>query len=188
MLTPALEKSLSKLMSLMLRHQPETFGLLLDPEDGSCPVEDLVQAFQAQPKWAWVTQAEVGQVVRSSDKQRFALADGRIRARYGHSHDKVSYAAAEPPAVLYHGTGRQTLPAILKEGLRPMGRQYVHLSASTSFAALAGGRKGELALLRIDTVHATALGVVFYYAGNEVWLADQVPPSCCAAWEAGSLD
>ncbi|WP_334074367.1 MULTISPECIES: RNA 2'-phosphotransferase [Paenibacillus] len=183
MLDSSSEKSLSKLMSKMLRHTPEEFGLQLNPADGSCEVDALLRAIAAQRRWSRVQREDVEQVVRNSDKQRFVIEDDRIRARYGHSHDRVQYAPGEPPAVLYHGTNRKALPSILKEGLHPMCRQYVHLSEGTHFAALAGSRRGELVILRIDTQKARETGVTFYYAGNEVWLADRIPPGCCEADE-----
>ncbi|MEK5161711.1 RNA 2'-phosphotransferase [Paenibacillus macerans] len=183
MLNPATEKSLSKLMSKMLRHTPEDFRLVLDPADGSCPVDSLLKAIRGQAKWSRVSREDIEQVVRNSDKQRFVIEDGRIRARYGHSHDRVTYTPGEPPAVLYHGTNKIALPSILKEGLHPMSRQYVHLSEGTHFATLAGSRRGELVILKIDTREAGRLGVTFYYAGNEVWLADRVPPECCSVWK-----
>lgn len=178
MLNPEQEKSLSKLMSKMLRHAPEEFNLILDPEDGSCSIDSLLEALHVQPKWSTTSLEDVEQVVRNSDKQRFEIKGGRIRARYGHSHDKVRYAPGEPPAVLYHGTNRKALPSIEKEGLLPMERQYVHLSEGTHFAALSGSRRGELVILEINTLIAKQLGSTFYYAGNEVWLADRVPAGC----------
>lgn len=183
MLNQAMEKSLSKMMTKLLRHAPEDFGVVLDPEDGSCSVSTLLKAIQAQPKWSGVKPEDIEQVVRNSDKQRFEIKEGHIRARYGHSHDKVRYAPGEPPAILYHGTNTKALPAILKEGLRPMSRKYVHLSEGTHFATLAGSRRGELVILKVDTSSAKQLGITFYYAGNEVWLADRVPPVCCTVME-----
>ena len=53
----------------------------------------------------------------------------------------------------------------------------MHLSAETSFAALAGQRKGKLMMLHIDSVAAIAAGVTFYDAGSGVWLAEHIPPS-----------
>lgn len=180
MLNQAMEHSLSKLMSKILRHSPGEFGVVLDPEDGSCPVASLMEAIQAQPKWSGITQDDIEQVVRNSEKQRFAIDGGRIRARYGHSHDRVQYTAGEPPAILYHGTNKKALASILMEGLNSMNRQYVHLSEGTHFATLAGSRRGELVILQIDTLKAKQAGVVFYFAGNEVWLADRVPPDSCS--------
>jgi putative RNA 2'-phosphotransferase len=37
-------------------------------------------------------------------------------------------AASKPPAILYHGTSPSAAKNIMSEGLRPMNRQYVHLS------------------------------------------------------------
>ncbi|MFE5318599.1 RNA 2'-phosphotransferase [Paenibacillus sp. NPDC056579] len=178
------ETSLSKLLTKMLRHTPEDFGLILDPMDGSCPLEKVVTAVKsAGPKWSWVQREHIEQVAAHSDKQRFEITGDRIRARYGHSHDKVRYPAATPPVRLYHGTNRMALSAILREGIRPMGRQYVHLSAGTHFASMAGSRRGELVLLAVDTVRAQHAGVTFYFAGNEVWLAGFIPPECCSVFE-----
>ncbi|WP_068614682.1 RNA 2'-phosphotransferase [Paenibacillus tuaregi] len=184
MLNQAMEKSLSKFMTKVLRHAPEAFGVVLDSEDGSCPVDTILKAIRKQPKWSRVTEEDIEQVVRNSDKQRFAIENGRIRARYGHSHDKISYSPGEPPNVLYHGTNKMALTSIIEEGLRPMGRQYVHLSEGTHFATLAGSRRGELVILKVDTGSAKQSGVTFYYAGNEVWLADRVPPESCSVWDA----
>ncbi|MGO4543348.1 RNA 2'-phosphotransferase [Paenibacillus sp. 2TAB23] len=183
MLNQSLEKRLSKWMTKLLRHTPEEFGLALNPEDGSCTVSALLKTIQAESNWSWVKQEDIEQVVRNSEKQRFEIQSGRIRARYGHSHDKISYAPAEQPDVLYHGTNKKALPSILNEGLKPMSRQYVHLSEGTHFATLAGSRRGELVILKVDTISAAQLGVIFYYAGNEVWLADHVPPESCSVWQ-----
>ncbi|WP_231571226.1 TatD family hydrolase [Gordoniibacillus kamchatkensis] len=125
----------------------------------------MLEAIQAQPKWALVRQEDIEQVVRNSDKQRFKIEVGRIRARYGHSHDKVQYTPGEPPAILYHGTNKIALQSILKEGLSPMSRQYVHLSEGTHFATLAGSRRGELVILKVDT-----LG---FYIGITGWICDE---------------
>ena len=80
-------------------------------------------------------------VVKHGSKQRFAVEGGRIRARYGHSVPlAISYEYAEPPATLYHGTSEANLASILREGLLPMGRQKVHLSADTETARQVGLR------------------------------------------------
>ncbi|WP_166240914.1 RNA 2'-phosphotransferase [Paenibacillus turpanensis] len=183
MLNQAVEKSLSKFMTKILRHTPEDFGVVLDPVDGSCPLSTLLEVIQAQSQWGWVKKEHIEQVVRHSDKQRFEIEGDRIRARYGHSHNKVQYTPGVPPEYVYHGTNKKALPLILKDGIRPMSRQYVHLSEGTHFAALAGSRRGELVILKVDTVSAQQLGVTFYYAGNEVWLANSVPPGCCSVMD-----
>ncbi|MFD1885217.1 RNA 2'-phosphotransferase [Paenibacillus wenxiniae] len=169
------EKQLSKQMSFVLRHRPEDYGIVLDPEDGSCLLQQLVEALTTHGDAGTVTEDELREVVAHSDKQRFEINGDRIRARYGHSSPEVQYAAATPPGVLYHGTAESIWPIIQQEGLKPMGRQYVHLSASTAFAALAGKRKGKLLMLRIDATAAALDGILFYDAGHNVWLAHHIP-------------
>lgn len=183
MLNADKEKQLSKFMSKMLRHTPELYGLSLDPADGSCTLDELLQAIRKQAQWSGATLDDVKQVTANSDKQRYEITGDRIRARYGHSHDKVQYEAGTPPLTLFHGTNLKAAPIILREGIRPMSRQYVHLSEGTHFASLAGKRRGELVILSVDTAKAAGQGVKFYYAGNEVWLADFIPPACCAIKE-----
>lgn len=182
MLQDNVQTKLSKFMSKILRHSPENFGLSLDPVDGSCAIADLLEVLRVQTKWSELSVNDIEEVVERCEKQRFEINGDRIRARYGHSHDKVSYPMAVPPLVLYHGTNVQAAPVILKQGLRPMKRQYVHLSEGLHFATLAGKRRGELIILAIDTEKASQAGVVFYYAGNEVWLADAVPAEFCSVY------
>lgn len=179
MLSKENSKQLSKLMTKVLRHDPSAFGVALDPGDGSTEAKELLCAIRRLNGWESLTMEQIREVVRDSDKQRFELFGDRIRARYGHSHSRVSYAEGTPPSVLYHGTSSDTAPVLLREGIRPMGRQYVHLSEGLHFAALAGSRKGRLVIVAVNTETALRAGVKFYNAGNEVWLADFVPPSCC---------
>ncbi|KQX45798.1 MULTISPECIES: RNA 2'-phosphotransferase [unclassified Paenibacillus] len=182
MLPDKVQIQLSKFMSKILRHSPEEFGLSIDPIDGSCAIADLIEVLRVQTKWSEIRVSNIEEVVARCEKQRFEINGDRIRARYGHSHDKVSYPMAVTPNVLYHGTNVQVAPVILKQGLRPMKRQYVHLSEGLHFAILAGQRRGKLVILAIDTEKASQAGVVFYYAGNEVWLADIVPAEFCSVY------
>src|SRR3954464_15902936 len=93
----------SKFLSLVLRHQPEKIGIMLDPA-GWVAVDELLAALARHGKP--LTEVELRHVVETSDKKRFALSDDgrRIRASQGHSVDvELGYAPATPPDVLYHG-------------------------------------------------------------------------------------
>lgn len=166
---------LSKFMSYILRHNPSEFGLSLDSE-GFVSFNDLIRAVQKEKQWEDVNQEIIEQVVRECEKQRYEIVGSKIRARYGHSKPNVSYNPSVPPNILYHGTNSKAISDILRTGLKPMNRQYVHLSETTKFATLAGKRRGDLVLVLIDAYRAHEAGVKFYPAGGEVWLSDAIPP------------
>jgi putative RNA 2'-phosphotransferase len=160
---------LSKRLAHVLRHAPHTAGLTLDA-GGWVPVPELLAALG-------IGQDELDAVVRDSAKQRFAVVDGRIRAQQGHSVPvDLGHAATTPPDVLWHGTTRRALPAILREGLRRQQRHAVHLSADEVTARAVGARRGPAVVLRVDAAAMAAAGHEFSRSGNGVWLVEAVPP------------
>ncbi len=174
-MTPKQQKHLSKFLSLVLRHRPEMIGLTLD-DAGWVPVADVLTGFAQANKS--MDRDQLDEIVRTSDKQRFALSeDGtRIRANQGHSVPvDLGYQTASPPAVLLHGTVDRFLDAIRADGLKPMNRHHVHLSADHATAQSVGGRRGKPVLLKIDAAGMVAAGHDFWVTANAVWLAAAVP-------------
>ena len=173
---------LSKLLGVLLRHRAAEHGLALDPE-GFVPLDDVLAAIARQRGWAWVRAEHVAEVIARQEKRRYEIVDGDIRAIYGHSVDTaISYPAVAPPDRLLHGTARRFVETILREGLRPMSRQYVHLTDDPALARLTGRRRdSNPAILRIEAARAHTAGVVFFQADNGVFLAKTVPPEFIAA-------
>jgi putative RNA 2'-phosphotransferase len=170
-------EAVSKLLSFVLRHQPESVGLRLDA-GGWVDLDVLVAALAGRDQS--ITRSIVVEVVRTSDKQRFALsADGaRIRASHGHSKTvALDYAPAAPPDTLFHGTVARSLPGIRRDGLTPRRRQHVHLAHTAGEAAAVGARRGAAVVLEIRAADMAAAGHVFLRAPNGVWLTDAVPPA-----------
>jgi putative RNA 2'-phosphotransferase len=168
---------LSRTISHALRHEPWLYELELD-EEGWVEVEALLAALRSQRHaWHHLAQQDLIRVMEASDKRRFELCGGLIRALYGHSTpQRLRKVPAEPPAVLYHGTTPTTAQIILAEGLKPMHRQYVHLSIDRATAYQVGRRKTrEPLILQVAAEEAHTAGVVFYKGNEQVWLADYVP-------------
>ncbi|MFO1183490.1 MAG: RNA 2'-phosphotransferase [Bauldia sp.] len=167
---------ISKFLSLVLRHEPEAIGLVIDAE-GWTDVDDLIA--KASAACMPITRNDLLTVVRTSDKRRFSLsADGRrIRAAQGHSIAvDLALPPREPPNVLFHGTATRFLAAILREGLEPRSRRHVHLSLDEATARRVGQRHGTPAILTVDAAAMHAAGLAFYLADNGVWLTERVPP------------
>ncbi|MFD9790821.1 RNA 2'-phosphotransferase [Streptomyces sp. NPDC059070] len=164
----------SKYLSKHLRHQPERIGITLDA-NGWVEIDTLLRA-AAEHRFR-ITRAELDHVVAVNDKRRFAVEGGRIRASQGHTVEvDLDLPAAEPPAYLYHGTVPRALDAIRAEGLRPMARHHVHLSADRETAARVGARRGRPVVLSVDAAAMRRDGHVFRLSANGVWLTDAVPP------------
>jgi len=170
---------LSRAVSHALRHEPWLYELELD-DAGWVSVGDLVAALgSGNPAWSALAQTDLEQMIERSEKKRHELRDGKIRALYGHSTpQKLIRAQADPPVALYHGTSPESADTIRNDGLKPMGRQYVHLSADVETAVKVGARKTQRpVILRIDAQAAHVSGVRFYHGNEMVWLADAVPPA-----------
>lgn len=169
-------KQISKQMSCLLRHRPESAGLTLT-EGGWVEVDQLLAAIgDAQSP---VTLEKLIEVVETNDKQRFELSDDRlrIRARQGHSTEvDLGYEPAAPPDVLYHGTARHFVPSIREQGLLKGRRHHVHLSTNRETMLAVGQRHGAPVLIEVDAQRMHADGYTFYVTGNDVWLTDHVPP------------
>jgi putative RNA 2'-phosphotransferase len=168
---------ISKYLSKHLRHQPERLGLVLEP--GGWVEVDRLLAACARNNFP-VTRAQLDEVVRTSDKQRFAFDETgqRIRANQGHSTKvDLQLEPTTPPPVLYHGTARGNIQAIQESGLMRMARHHVHLSADIATALKVGGRHGKPVVFVVDSAAMHADGHLFYVSANGVWLVDGVPPN-----------
>lgn len=170
------QRRVSKLMSKILRHQPELANLTLK-DGGWVGVDDLLGGLAAlgHP----ISRDQLNEIVRTNDKKRFSLSDDfmSIRAAQGHSTAvEMNYERSAPPPILFHGTSEANLPKILEQGLLPRNRQFVHLSLDEETAVKVGRRHGRPVLLDVDTATMTDAGHDFYCADNGVWLAASVPP------------
>ncbi len=179
--------ALSTEISYALRHAPGEYGLTLD-EQGWVAVEDLLAALRKQKVYTFITDADIADMIATSQKKRHEIVDGRIRALYGHSTgQKIEKEAATPPDVLYHGTAHRFLNSIQVQGLISKDRQYVHLSEDRQTAQDVGRRRDDSpVILTIDAAAACKDGIRFYMGNDMVWLADSIPvqyicfPSSCS--------
>ena len=168
-------KHISKLMSLVLRHKPETIGLQLD-EYGCANVIELIQKINANG--TKVDIATILIVVETNDKKRFGFNEDKtmIRANQGHSIEvDLNLKPSIPPDILYHGTADRFVDSILKEGLTKQQRQHVHLSRQIETARAVGTRHGKPVILHINAKAMQDDGYLFYVSENSVWLVDAVP-------------
>ncbi|MGY2287922.1 RNA 2'-phosphotransferase [Pseudomonas gingeri] len=166
----------SKFLSYVLRHEPQSIGLQLDTE-GWAKIDFLIAG--AAKEGRILDRELILAVVSSSDKKRFAISDDAqyIRAVQGHSTESVNiqYVEKEPPEFLYHGTATRFLESIQQQGLIAGSRHHVHLSQDMAAAVAIGQRYGKPVLLKIEALRMYQQGFKFFQADNGVWLTNNVP-------------
>lgn len=172
-------KNISKFLSYVLRHSPETINLKLD-ENGWAIVDELIEkANKNRNEFHKELDFEIiSQIVETNDKKRFTFNEDltKIRANQGHSISvDLELQPQIPPDELYHGTVAKFMDVILKDGLQKMSRQHVHLSKDKETAIKVGNRRGAAIILKINTSQMVKDGYLFYCSENGVWLTDEVP-------------
>lgn len=166
--------SLSKFLSFILRHKPESIGITLD-EHGWANVEELLAGINEQH---FIDMAMLEEIVAADNKQRYSFNEDKtlIRANQGHSIPvDVELERKAPPEYLWHGTGEKYVESIREQGLLPKSRLYVHLSPNYETAVKVGLRHGKPVVFKIPSGQMAQAGHEFYHSVNGVWLIKAVP-------------
>ncbi|POY39418.1 RNA 2'-phosphotransferase [Solitalea longa] len=166
---------ISKFLSLVLRHQPETIAIHLD-QNGWTDVDDLLD--KANNYGISFDREILDHIVATNSKKRFAFNDtlDKIRASQGHSIEiELGYTNQKPPEILFHGTGEKSVQSILNTGIEKRNRQHVHLSSDIETAIKVGQRHGKPFVFRVLSEQMHTDNFEFFISDNGVWLTDYVP-------------
>lgn len=170
------QNSLSKFLSLVLRHQPQLIGIHLDKE-GWVEVQDLLEKMNLHGQKLLLE--DLKEIVANNPKQRFAFnsEQNKLRASQGHSIPiELGYPNQQPPEILYHGTNEKSLESIFEKGIEKKNRHKVHLSTSLETALQVGSRKGNAVVLKVLSGRMFLHGHQFFLSDNGVWLTEYVAP------------
>jgi putative RNA 2'-phosphotransferase len=154
---PLTHREISKFLSHVLRHAPETIGISLDA-NGWVDIADLLSKSKKAGKR--FDRATLELVVAENDNQRFTICDQGLKIRAAQGHSVASH----------------NLPSIFGNGIRSGRRQKVHLSSDEETAVSVGRRHGKPVVLRVKTGEMYQDGQFFWRADNGVWLCDHVQP------------
>lgn len=167
---------LSRFLALVLRHRAHQFDLVVD-EEGFVPLDPLLEVIRAQSGLDGVTREDLETLTRDGDRKRYELRGGSIRATYGHSFRRpIHYPVVEPPEYLFVGVASTQVQDVRVHGLRPEGRQYIHLSETEDEAREVGGRhSGDATVVTVLALDASQNGVPFHHPTQGLYLTLQIP-------------
>lgn len=174
-MSPEYLKSLSKFVSLILRHKPEVIGVKLD-KNGWLDVDALIEGSVAKGKEMDLPILEM--LVASDEKQRYSFNTDKtaIRANQGHSVKvDLELEPSKPPKILFYGTVQHEIQSIMLKGIDPRSRNHVHLSESEETAFDVGKRPDDAILFKVFSGAMYLHGFHFYESANNIWLTDSVP-------------
>ncbi len=165
----------SRRLSWLLRHGAAEAGVRMDAA-GWVDRGEVCRATH-------LTWAEVHEVVRRNDKQRYQLDGDRIRASQGHSLEGMpvtrealedSWERVTLHDPVWHGTTVEAVEGIARHGILPVRRTHVHLAASQD--SHVGKRASVGLLLEVSPGRLGAAGIDLFRSPNGVLLARCVPP------------
>ncbi len=164
---------ISKFLSYILRHNPAKFNLRIN-QYGFADINDILSILKQ--RFRVFSKQRLFELVNRDSKGRFEIIDDKIRATYGHSIVvKLPNQPIKPPEFLYHGTSKQAMDLILEQGLKPMHRQFVHLSQNREDAIRVGLRHTQKpVILEILSQDAYLAGIEFFKQAN-TYLARFIP-------------
>ena len=169
----SLNERITRALAFMLRHQPEEFDLELD-RFGWGDLEDVVYALQERTG-STVEEEDVAEAIESSDRPRYEIKDGKIRALYGHSIQIDPGEPTEPPDELFIGVGSRDASRAEDSGLRSGRRAFLHLARTEEEARESGRRIArDYAVVTVFAGEAFDEGTDFYDRGA-LFLADEIP-------------
>ncbi len=170
---------LSKFLSYIFRHNPQQLGIELDENGFSqISVDELIILIKKDARFSWLNRQKLEALVQLDPKGRFEIKNERFRCRYGHSLKNISLndLYKNVPQILYHGTNLKAYEKIVSDGLKPMGRNLVHLTLSIPDAKMVARRHGgQMVILEIDALQAQKDGIEIFQASPTIFVAKSIP-------------
>ncbi len=164
-------RRISKLLSLILRHHPDEFGLNMD-EYGYMPLDEVVEA--VQQRYSAVEEEDIRDLIETSRQRRFEIVGDRIRALYGHTFFvEMDGEPMDPPESLFLCVSAAQVRRMKEEGLHSEDRSYLHLSPTREIAESRSGAVDDPCIVEVYAEAAATEAEVEFWDRGEVVLTRQ---------------
>jgi len=170
-------KQLAKFISYMLGRRPDEFGLVPDT-NGFVKIKELVKAICEEEGLGYVRRFHINEILMTLPDPPIEVSDSLARAK-SRKHIPARIPVSDPPKLLYTCVRRKAHPFVMDKGIFPSGRRHVILSSEKKMAERIGKRIDQIpVLLTVQTRKSFKNGVVFYKAGDLLYIADSIPVGC----------
>jgi putative RNA 2'-phosphotransferase len=168
-------ESLARVLTYLLRHRPDEFGLVL-PEDGWLPVKRVLQALAAEPGFGFVRRHHLEQLASMLTPPQFELRGEKIRS-LGRGPPHLERSPGEvPPPLLYVAIPPRVQERVWEQGLKPPPGEELLLATSPELALKFGRRRTpEPLLVTVQAQAAARAGISFTGYGENLYLAPALP-------------
>ncbi len=162
-------EGLARMLTYILGHRPDEFGLVLS-EEGFVPIKHLLQVLTGESGWGFVRRHHLDQVVGLMSPPALEIMEDRIRAR---APARLRREAGEsPPALLYAAIPTKAHLKVWEEGLKPPPDRELVLAATPELALKLGRRRApDPILVTVQAQAAARRGLAFTGYGEGLYLA-----------------
>jgi putative RNA 2'-phosphotransferase len=167
-------EDLAKVLTYVLCHRPDEFGLVLDPE-GFVSVKQLLQALAAERGFSHARRHHLEQLAGLLHPPRFELAGEKIRGLVPGPAD-LRRPGESPPTLLYLAIPPKAHERVFESGLKAPPGQELLLAKHKEMALKLGRRRSpDPILVTVQAQAAARSGVVFVAYGEDLFLAQETP-------------
>lgn len=170
-------KQLVKLISYMLGRRPDEFGLVPDT-DGFVKIKEFLKAIGEEEGLRYVRRFHIDEILFTLPDPPIEISHHLVRAK-SREHLPQRVPAPDPPKLLYTCIRRKAYSFVMDKGISPIGRRHVIFSSEKKLAEKMGNRiDNHPVLLTVQTQKSAKHGVIFFRAGDSLFMADTIPPGC----------
>jgi putative RNA 2'-phosphotransferase len=168
-------ESLARMLTYILSHRPDEFGLVLSDE-GFVSIKQLLQALSAEPGWGFVRRHHLDQVVGLMSLGAFEIVGDQMRALTPEPARLRRPPGETPPTLLYMAIPPKAHARVWEEGLKSPPDRELLLAASPQVALKLGRRRApDPILITIQAQAASRRRISFTGYGEGLYLAPSLP-------------
>jgi putative RNA 2'-phosphotransferase len=176
-MVPQRLKQLEKTISYILGRNPAEFGLVPDP-DGFVKIKEFLKVVQEEKGLKHIRRSSIDEILITIPNPVIEVRGNQIRSKSFQSSSVYSQAR-DIPKILFTSVRRKAFAYVMEKGISPMGFSHVILSSDSDMAEKIGRRRDpEPVRLVVQTQKCLDKGIIFYSAGETLYLAESIPPGC----------